>query len=636
MAGWSHDKRVRVERAFYQFLDRCVVYSKDAGEITIGSFLYWGQRHVITQIFNALEADRHQIYVLKSRQLGISTIIRLLCIFLLGVHDALKGAVVFDTDSNRSESRAELEMMIEGLPTKLKFPAIKNNNRSGLTLANNSKVLFMSAGVRKTKNSGTLGRSVGLTIAHCSELCSWDNDEGFEAFQQSLSEVHPDRLYIYESTARGFNFWNDLWVNARNDSDHCCCIFLGWWSKESQRIDQPDRDFQKYGLQPPTDKELINIQAVKDQYGFDVTVEQLAWIRRKMDPTIKADGNGPVEYEGSTTRIQEQPWTEQQAFQQTGSIFFTPEVLTDHTNKYVNKNFSRWMFTPGQEFTDMLVHKAPNTKMTELKVWEEPEPNDACYCIGIDPAYGENEHNDRSSIQIFRCYADGVDQVAEYASPLITAQQLAWVIAALLGWYGQGNNEVRYILEINGPGSAVFQELKSLQYKIDNANWLRTLAEEKGLKNIFQNVRTYIYTRVDAMGAGYNWHWLTNTKLKIMVLERLRDHVSRAVARLRSAELINEMQSIARDGDSIGAQGSKKDDRVLAGALAVHCWETKCQKNLIVQRRTREAEEARKAGSVVDRVALFNRNHLDMFMKGKQAVRRQEQLVIARNAWRYR
>jgi hypothetical protein len=636
MAGWSHEKRERVEIAFYQYLDRCFVNSKDAGEISLGKHLYWGQMELITEIFDALEEDIHQIYVLKSRQLGISTLIRALCIFLLGVHKALKGAIVFDTDQNKSESRVELELMIDGLPANLKFPSIKNNNRAGLTLENNSKVLFMSAGVRKTKSSGTLGRSVGLTIAHCSELCSWDNEEGFEAFQQSLSEVHPDRLYIYESTARGFNFWNDLWINARNDPDHCKCVFLGFWSKQSQRIDRDDKDFEKYGLQPPTDKELKKIQAVREQYSFEVSQEILAWYRRKMDPSAKSAEGETIEFEGSTTKIQEQPWTEEEAFQQTGSVFFTPETLTDHTNKYVNKNYERYMFTPGQEFMDMLVHKAPNQKMTELKVWEEPEPNDACYTIGVDPAYGENEHNDRSAIEVFRCYADGVDQVAEYASPLITAQQLAWVLATIMGWYGQGNNEVRYILEINGPGSAVFTELKSLQYKIDNATWLQPMVEEKGLRNLFQNIKTYIYTRVDAMGAGYNWHWLTNTRLKIMVLERLRDHISRAVVRIRSADLINEMQSIARDGDTIGAQGSKKDDRVLAAALAAYNWEQKSQKNLISQRRTREAEEARKIGSVVDRVALFNRNHLDMFFKAKQGARRQDQAVLARNAWRYR
>jgi hypothetical protein len=98
MAGWTRTKRLRVEEGFYQFLNRCFVNSKDAGQICLGEHLYEGQRQVITQIFDALEEDIHDIYILKSRQLGISTIIRALVIFLLGVHKGLKGAIVFDTE----------------------------------------------------------------------------------------------------------------------------------------------------------------------------------------------------------------------------------------------------------------------------------------------------------------------------------------------------------------------------------------------------------------------------------------------------------------------------------------------------------------------------------------------------------
>ena len=69
-------------------------------------------------------------------------------------------------------------------------------------------------------------------------MCSWDNDEGLESFKQTLSDANPDRLYIWESTARGFNQWYDMWGEARKDPAHCKCIFLGWWSKDSQRIER--------------------------------------------------------------------------------------------------------------------------------------------------------------------------------------------------------------------------------------------------------------------------------------------------------------------------------------------------------------------------------------------------------------
>ena len=279
-----------MEAAFYKFLKRARVNSKDYGTIILGDSLYPGQISTITQIFDALEADIHDIYILKSRQLGISTLIRALSIFLIGIHPGLKGAIVFDTAENKNEARAEVEQMIIDLPGALKFPGIKGNNRSGLTLSNDSKVLFMSAGVKKTKTSGTLGRSVGLSLAHLSELCSYDNDEGLESFRNSLSDVNPNRLYIYESTARGFNKWFSLYSEAKNDPEHCKCIFLGWWSKDTQKISRDHRDFHLYGEEPLTEEEVHKTKYVKEHYGVDITDEMWAWYRRRLNPASRAEG----------------------------------------------------------------------------------------------------------------------------------------------------------------------------------------------------------------------------------------------------------------------------------------------------------------------------------------------------------
>ena len=634
MPGWSPEKRKVVEEGFYSFLKRARIFSKDAGHIVLGDHLYDGQIRFITETFDALENDIHKIYILKSCQLGLSTIARAMTAFLLGFHNGLKGACVFDTSENRAESRAELTSIIEGLPRTLHFPGIDQDNRSGITLKNNSKILFLSAGVKKTKTSGTLGRSLGISLAHLSELCSYDNDEGLEAFENSLSDVNPDRLYIYELTARGYNTWNTMWEDARKDTTHCKCIFLGWWSKPSQSIPQSSPDFKMYGLFPPSPKEQDKIEKVRNLYGHQITPEQLAWIRRKMNPaaaTLDA-GDANPEFEGSNTRIQEQPWSEDEAFQQTGATFFSPEVLTDQTNKFVSNKFKNYMFHAGEEFVNMRAYKARTIKESELKVWEEPEIG-GCYVLGIDPAFGENEKNDRSSIQIIRCYADGVDQVAEYSSPLVTTRHLAWVVAALLGWYGEGNNEIRYILELLGPGNAVFNALKDLQVYLRIGHQMREV-REKGLTDIFKNVQTYIYSRPDSMNAGHNYHWVSSSTRKVMIMETLRDYVSNGTFRIRSAELIKEMNSVAREGDNIEAPGSKKDDKVVAAALAVQCWLEKVKTGLMARRSTREAEAAKKRLSITDQVKLFNQNHLEMFFQNKKTERYRGQAAFRRANWR--
>lgn len=635
MAGWSHAKRVKVEKAFYDYLNRAYVYSKDKGRICLGENLYEGQRRLITEIFDALEDDIHEIYVLKSRQLGISTIIRFLTAFLIGINPGLKGAIVFDTDFNKIAARNELEVAIKELPTSLKFPKVKKNNRQGLILHNDSEILFMSAGVRVSKTSGGLGRSVGLALAHCSELCSWADSSGLEAFRNSLSDINPDRLYIYESTARGFNLWNDMWREARADPLHKRCIFLGWWSKDSQVIPKTHRDFATYGSQLPTENEIKKIREVKEKYGVTVTPEQLAWVRRAYDPTAKADNdNTKIEYEASTDRIQEQPWTEDEAFQQSGAIFFSSEKLTDQTNKHVSKNYSSWMFLAGQEFVDMRVLRAENTRSIELKVWEEPQ-EEATYAIGCDPAYGENPNNDRSSIQVLRCYADGCDQVAEYAFSMINTRQLAWVLASIMGWYGfHPRNEVRYILELNGAGTAVWNELRSLKQQIDLG--YAPLAEEGGLKNVFRNVQAYIDSRVDALGAGTNWHIKTSAQSKVADLETLRDFTSNGQLHVRSADLIDEMKTITREDNTIKGAGTKKDDRVLAVSFALRCWVHKLRPRLVAARQTREAVEARKKLVISDQVYLFNAHSLDQFFRAKTMDRLTQAAMQRKAMWRGR
>jgi hypothetical protein len=634
--GWSREKRLTFEQAFYDFLGNCWVNSKDFGPICLGERLYNAQKRFFTAIFDGLEADKHEFYCLKARQLGITTGTRALTTFYAGVHQGLKGALVFDTQQNRDEARAELELMIDDLPSQLGFPRIVGRNRDALALKNSSKVLFKAAGVSKRKTSAGLGRSVGLTFAHLSELCSYDNDSGLIAFKESLSDVHPDRLYIYESTARGFNNWFDMWEAAKEDEAHCVTIFIGWWAKDTNVIKRDHPDFQLYGLIPPTQKEIAKIREVKHRYGHDISPEQLAWIRRKMDPNFSVEGDAEPDVEEDGERLQEQAWTEDDAFQQTGSIFFPPENLTEMTVKSVSHKFKTYSYATGLEFVDTKVFSpAFNKKSIELKVWEEPV-NDAVYIIAADSAYGSSETSDRSAAQVFRAFADGFDQVAEYNWPLVNTRQFAWVLASLLGWYGMEGNQVFFILEINGSGEAVWAEFRSLKKQVESHLYMAKELEARGLQKIFTNVRNYLYSRSDATTVGSNnYHFKTKTQLKVLIMERLRDFVTNKMFQPRSEKLVTQMRTITREGDSIKAQGSLKDDLVVSAALGCHYWETKVRQLLISQRRTRAAEDAKHRHSLTDKVFLLNQAQLQTFFDVKRAGRDEARRQAVRMGWRY-
>ena len=138
------------------------------------------------------------------------------------------------------------------------------------------------------------------------------------------------------------------------------------------------------------------------------------------------------------------------------------------------------------------------------------------------------------------------------------------------------------------------------------------------------------------MQGGFAYHIKTNALLKVRFMERLRDFVSNGMLAIRSADLVKEMASISREGDSIKAPGSMKDDRVLAAAFAVHCWEQGPRKVLMAAGRTREAEVARKRLTITDQVNLYQSNQLQYFFAAKRRVRLNAQAAQTRRNWRGR
>jgi hypothetical protein len=977
VSAWTPQKVEIFKEQYFEFRHHVHINSKDlGGGAVLGEHTFLSQRMLLDAIFEALAEDKHDIKVLKSRQLGVSTETRALSLFWLGVHDGLQGAMVYDSDPNKLAARRDLVYVINSLPAKLKFPRIAGDNRDGLVLSNNSTVSFKAAGTRANRSGGGLGRSIGLNFSHCSEMCSWENTEGVVSFQQALSEVFENRLYIWESplaldtplltplgwttigavevgdmvfdemglatevvglspifyghrcfeitfdtgekiisdaahkwqverrkplsshkpwstnvvtteqldpyrdriwlgeptegiehvlpinpyflgtwlgdghneairitcgdqdmtemrenlkkrgvncgpitkfkgrgggvfgirglmpvfnamnlignkhipeiylrsrvedriellrgmmdtdgsivpsghctftnscrplvnnflellsslgvryhvnwvhpgnkkfpngksyecrpyamigfmapegmgifslkrklarqttdakraprrnrvarissirevpsvpvkcisvdtpthlfrvgrtlipthnTARGPGLWSDMWDDAVKDVSNQKAVFLGWWSKDTQRFDKNSRAFHQYGLAAPTPDEQKRIDAVQKLYGVAVTQEQLAWYRRKMDPAGESEDEVRGSREDDDFKNAEQPWTEHEAFIAAGATFFPADRITEIRGKDASNKYKSFRYYPGTSFVTCQVQPARNWRETQLKVWEEPA-DDATYVISVDPAFGHDETNDRSAIQIMRCYADCIEQVAEFADPLTPTNHLAWIVWSLVGWYGSGQsggatNPVHTIFELNGPGDAVWLEFKAVP-GIARNGYLRIEAKEKGLENIFNNVRNYVYTRSDSMGIGAAYHFKTTGPTKISIMERLRGYTIDGTLIVHSQDTLDEMRNVTRQGDVIKAEGRKKDDRVITLALACRAWDDRARKPLISQNRTKKADQAKRSASIKDQYQLFSGNMLQDFLNTKKRARLRQVAEIRRRSWR--
>lgn len=635
---WTPERVEAFKEAFYEFCRYVKINSKEKGPIRLGEHLYRAQLRFLDFVFDGLSHDKHDFKHMKSRQLGVSTITRALGIFWLGIHDGLKGYCILDTNPHKEEARLELIDMINSLPASYKFPRIKRENRDIIILENGSQISFAVAGTKETKSSGNLGRGSGVNMVIASEMCSWVGYENVVSFKNSLATTFPDRLYIWESTGRGPGLWDDMWEEAKADTNHQCALFTGFWAREDQIIPRNDPDFERYGRQVPTPAEAKKINQVKEWYGWQITPEQLAWVRRYLDPLAKTEGDTPAEFEGDVTKVREQAWTEKDSALMVDSTFFHPEAISEIADKWASNDFKAYSFSAGVEFTDLKVYKALNAASVELKVWEEPE-NEAVYVVAGDVAHGTNENNDRSSITVMRCYADGMDQVAEYASPLVTTQQYAWIVMALAAWYAGDTADVYLIVELNGPGMAVWDEIRDLRRNLQNGYQSRYIAEQ-GLTNIFRNVKNYFYSRPDSMAAGKAWHWKTSPgpgpSGKVRLMERCRDFVGNGMLHIRSIATLKEMESMTRVGDTIEAPGSKKDDRAVAVALSVQCWEQRARRNLSINKRTRDNEAKKRRLSITDKASLFHTNQLQTFFAAKKIQSNRSQRVLSRRAWRGR
>jgi hypothetical protein len=550
-------------KQFYAFCSELKIETKEQGLRKMDNLL-GTQTYVMDEISSGLESGVHFFVILKGRQLGITTISLALDLYWHYINAGLNGTLVTDTEENRDMFRGTLGSYMDGLPKEFKIPILAHN-RNSLALKNRSRIFYQVAGLRA---KGSLGRGKGITFLHGTETSSWGDEEGLASLLASLAETNPKRLYIFESTARGFNMFHDMYVTAKRARTQKA-IFCGWWRNEFYSA-APDTDVYKVywdGKLTPEEKEWT--RDIKKLYNFEINSRQMAWWRWKMLEGIKDD----------SLMYQEFPPTEDYAFVMTGTSFFSNSRCTDAMKIAKKIDCDHYRYAMGVNFQDTEVLKSTE-RLSTLKVWEEPIDT-AYYVIGADPAYGSSDWADRFCVQVFRCYSDGMEQVAEFATSELNTYQFAWVISHLAGAYKNSTLN----LEVNGPGQAVLNEIKNLRRQAASMG----NAMGKSLMDVYGSMSNYIWRRNDTMGGLSNsLGWLTTQATKERMMNYTKDLFERQMLDVYSVDTIEEMKTIIRDGASIEASGRNKDDRVMAMALACAAYSEQVQPQLIQRKLSRK------------------------------------------------
>lgn len=565
---------------FLDFIGSITIDSKESGVTNLRKKLYSAQFRLLEQMDDGMRDGVRMFVILKARQLGISTISLALDLFWLMVFPGMQGAIVTDTEPNRDKFRILIDRYWESIPQKMKGNIrLVKNNRSNLVLSNGSVLDYLVAGTKKG-NAG-LGRSRALNFVHATEMSSWGDPESLASLKAAMAQKHPNRLYIFESTAKGFNLFYEMWENAKVSPSSQKPIFLGWWSKDDYSLPASDKRFQEFWDGILSENEKDTAAQVLEFYAHAITPEQWAWYR--WYEATESTGEGMMQ--------QEFPSTEEEAFISTGTSFFPRHKISADLKRLHERKplFKAYKYHIGEDFAATEIQPVDNSYEAELRVWEPPNPQGE-YIIGIDPAYGRNDNKDRHAIEIYRCFADRLIQVAEYATHNPETYQAAWVVAHLAGWY----RNVVLMLEQQGPGLAIHREIKHLRQLMDAGKILPENGQ--GLQNVFGNVRWFVYNRYDSMGGGSGvYNWITNVSNKVTIMNQLRDAYATNQLDIRSLPLMGEMQTIEQDGSNIEASGRNKDDRVFATALVNRAWIDIKRPTLITLGKTYEAEMKKEA-----------------------------------------
>lgn len=583
--------------------------------------LYTSQRMVMEQICDGLENGIHIFYILKSRQLGVTTVTLAILLFWLALHPGTVGCLVADTDENMEVFRETVKFYVKSLTKYMgkSFnldPALgAKSNRAFFRFSNGSQLDLLVAG----KSKKTWGESRGYVVGHLTEVGKYGQASGLASFNETLSETNPDRLYIYESTAFGNNHWKDYWEEALRDPYTKRCIFVGWWSHDDHQITKRDKRFQVYGSAPMSPREREVAGLVLERYGHVITEEQLAWWRWRSSQKTA----------GAFDMDQNQPWIPEQAFVESGVSFFAPRMLMEMRNAITSAppalikdggfGYRPYTFYLGNDFhlskIEPILTQVPPEQVL-LRVWEEPVQT-ATYVIGCDPAYGRTDWADRHAISVWRCFADKLVQVAEYADANVETRQCAWALAFLAGVY---ENCWINIDLAGGPGSNVMLEFQHLRERLA-ADMYQKAVEKHGLEDFLSAARWYLYRKVDSPGPGYMYGTKTSRDLKFRMMNMMRDSFMSEMLVIRSVPLIDEMMVVRQDGPDIGAaaQGRDKDDRVFAAALSNMAWIENIRQGMIANGQTYEQESKSEAGEMTPVSKVLNRRVYTLLRSANEA-----------------
>lgn len=245
-----------------------------------------------------------RVIILKARQMGFSTVTGGIMLSLTTTHKNKQAAIVAHQEDSTTNLFNMYKLMYENLPVALK-PTQKASNAKELVFNNKSNTGLNSRIRCMTAGTGGVGRSFTINYLHISELAFWKGDvkETMLGLMQAVPNT-PDSMVIIESTANGYEEYQERWEAAVKGESDFYPLFVGW-----NELDEYSMPYSGFEL---TEEE----KALQTEYH--VSLDQLEWRRW----CIKNNCGGDT-----SLFKQEYPICPEEAFLTTGNCVFDQEKI---------------------------------------------------------------------------------------------------------------------------------------------------------------------------------------------------------------------------------------------------------------------------------------------------------------------
>ena len=486
------------------------------------------------------EAGKPQrVIILKARQMGFSTLTEAILFKRTATKANVNSGIIAHKDDATTNLFNMSKFFLEELPEQLK-PKTKASNAKEIIFDDRdgnglrSKVKCMTAG------GDGIGRSDTFQNLHLSEVSSWTHaKEILDGLLQAVPNK-PNTLIIIESTAKGYDYFKELWDKACDGENDFEPLFCAWWELDEYRLPCGELEL--------TEEE----QELKELYNLDN--EQIAWRRWCIRNNCGNDVN---------TFKQEYPSCPEEAFLASGECIFDKDIIVSQIehNRPLISGWKRGEFEYKKTMHPVRNEKgevvAIDKRISDIKFIEK---ENGLITIHQEPSVKRNADNEIIAKRRYTIGGDTAGLGLDYYTAKVVADDTQETVATLRK---QRIDEDKYADQVYCLGKYYHDALIGLETNYSYAPTKELV--ELDYPNLYQRKRFETTTREIQKIFGFETNRLTKPIILQSLVTTMRENVA---AECDVATLREMLTFVRKENGKQEAQEGYHDDLVMAKAIA--------------------------------------------------------------------